>query len=386
VLVTAPEILFFWVARMIIAGLEYTGEIPFKTVYLTGIVRDKQGRKMSKSLGNSPDPLDLIAQNGADGVRFGMLFASPAGNDLLFDDKLVEQGRNFTNKIWNALRLVKGWEVQVGADAHLNGVFDWMDARCAHVTQELERLIAEFRLSEAQKLLYNFIWDDFCSWYLEWVKPAYGAPVSQETLDKTIGYFEQMMILLHPFMPFITEEVWHALRDRVEGDDIMLQPYPAQKQLNETALNHGTNVQLLMTAIRNARAKSGVSPKESAEIFIVSKDSSAYELFSDIIRDKANVCNIHFAAPREEKPFITDLVGNDKIFIDLGLTIDVEAEKKKLEEEITYYKGFIASVEKKLSNEKFVQNAHPDIVAKERQKMEDGRTKLASLEASLANL
>lgn len=386
VLVTAPEILFFWVARMIIAGLEYTGEIPFKTVYLTGIVRDKQGRKMSKSLGNSPDPLDLIAQNGADGVRFGMLFASPAGNDLLFDDKLVEQGRNFTNKIWNALRLIKGWEVKTGAEEHLNGVFNWMDARCAQVTQEVERLIAEFRLSEAQKVLYNFIWDDFCSWYLEWVKPAYGAPVAQDTLDRTIVFFEKMMILLHPFMPFITEEVWHALRERAEGDDIMLQSYPSAVLLNETALTQGTNVQLLMTAIRNARAKAGLSPKESAEIFIVARDCSAYELFGNIIREKANVSNIHFEAPSEEKPFITDLVGNDKVFIDLGLTIDVEAEKKKLEEEIAYYKGFIASVEKKLSNEKFVLNAHPDIVAKERQKMEDGKAKLSSLEASLANL
>jgi valyl-tRNA synthetase len=386
VLVTAPEILFFWVARMIMAGLEYTGQIPFKTVYLHGIVRDKQGRKMSKSLGNSPDPLDLIAANGADGVRFGMLSAAPAGNDLLFDDKLVEQGRNFTNKIWNALRLVKGWEVQAGKDDSLTGVFAWMESRFSETATELDRLIEEFRLSEAQKLLYNFIWDDFCSWYLEWVKPAYGAAIHEDTVEKTIGFFEKAMILLHPFMPFITEEVWHALQARTEGDDIFLQSVPDAGDVSNTAVQQGEHVKLLVTAIRNARAKAGLSPRHAAKVYVLTNDATPYQTFSGIIREKASVEALHFAAPADSKSMNTELVGNDKVFIDLGLSIDVAAERERLEEEIAYYRGFIEAVEKKLSNERFVQNAKPEIVEKERQKMADGQSKLQSLEESLKSL
>jgi valyl-tRNA synthetase len=386
VLVTAPEILFFWVARMIMAGLEYTDVIPFKTVYLHGIVRDKQGRKMSKSLGNSPDPLDLIAANGADGVRFGMLSAAPAGNDLLFDDKLVEQGRNFTNKIWNALRLVKGWEVQTGSEERLNGVFAWMESRLTQVSAELDRLMEEFRLSEAQKLLYNFIWDDFCSWYLEWVKPAYGAAIHEDTLEKTICFFEQAMILLHPFMPFITEEVWHELRNRSEGDDIFLQRTSVTGSLDPVALQLGEQIKVLFTAIRNARAKAGLSPREAARLFVLTADAQPYTEFTYLLTEKAAVVALSFDMPEDSKSMITELVGNDKVFIDLGLSIDIEAEKQKLQEEIDYYLGFIASVEKKLSNERFVQNAKPDIVEKERQKMADGQSKLKSLRESLEQL
>jgi valyl-tRNA synthetase len=383
VLVTAPEILFFWVARMIIAGLEYTGEIPFKTVYLTGIVRDKQGRKMSKSLGNSPEPLELIAKNGADGVRFGMLFASPAGNDLLYDDKLVEQGRNFTNKIWNALRLVNGWTVEDGTDKNLSGVFQWMDAALAKVAAELEKLIAEFRLSDAQKLLYNFIWDDFCSWYLEWIKPAFGQAVKSETYHQTVHYFEQMMVLLHPFMPFITEEVWHALKKRSVGEDVMVQPYPSNLPFKQQAYELGEQVKQLITAIRNARAKANVSSKVQAMLYVESKDLSAYKAFSYIITERANISSIIFQAPDNSASCITALIGTDKIYIDLGLKINVEEERKKLLEEIKYFQGFVASVEKKLANEKFVQNAHPDVVARERKKMEDSLSKIAGLQASL---
>jgi len=386
ILVTAPEILFFWVARMIIAGMEYTGEIPFKTVYLHGIVRDKQGRKMSKSLGNSPDPLDLIATYGADGVRFGMLSAAPAGNDLLYDDKLVEQGRNFCNKIWNALRLVKGWEVKPGDDPALSGVFDWMDARLSQVITELDRLVSEYRLSEAQKLLYNFIWDDFCSWYLEWVKPAYGEAISEAVLNKTVYYFEQMMTLLHPFMPFVTEEVWHSLKDRAEGEDLFKQPYPVAGAVNDQALKDGEQLKSLITTIRNARAKAQVSPKLDAQVYIATESPAVYQQFDALIRAKANVAVLLLSEPSEEKLFITDLVGVDKVYIDLGLSIDVAAERKKIEEEIEYYKGFIASVEKKLSNERFVQNAKADVVDKERQKLADGQQKLKSLEESLASL
>ncbi|MCO5249575.1 MAG: valine--tRNA ligase [Chitinophagales bacterium] len=386
VVVTAPEILFFWVARMIIAGTEYTDLIPFKTVYLHGIVRDKKGRKMSKSLGNSPDPLDLIRDYGADGVRFGMLSSAPAGNDILYDDKLVEQGRNFCNKIWNALRLIKGFEVNDADNTALNSVFGWMDARISEVSTELEKLVAEFRLSEAIKLLYHFIWDDFCSWYLEWIKPPYGEPISKATLDRTITYFEQAMILLHPFMPFITEEVWHTLVDRNEGDDIFLQQYPKFDTAQKTALANGEQLKTLFTAIRNARAKTQVSPKETATIYISTQNPDFYKLFENTILEKANVSKLILSIPDENPNLITELAGTDKIFIDLGLTIDTEAEKAKIEEEIKYYEGFILSVSKKLSNERFVQNAKPEIVEKERQKLADGQEKLEKLKESLGRL
>lgn len=385
-LVTAPEILFFWVARMIMAGMEYTGEIPFKTVYLTGIVRDKQGRKMSKSLGNSPDPLDLIRDYGADGVRFGMLSSAPAGNDILYDDKMVEQGRNFCNKLWNALRLLKGLEVKPEADTSLDKVFEWMDAKISQVTTELDRLVGEYRLSEAQKLLYNFIWDDFCSWYLEWIKPPYGEPIAQNVLDKTIEYFEQAMILLHPYMPFITEEIWHATRDRKDGDDIFLQSYPTAGPVNAEAIKNGEHLKTFITTIRNARAKAQLSPKEVAKVNICTDDQKVYESFKNLILTKANISEIIYGEPQSTQNLLTELVGVDKIFIDLGLTIDTESERKKIEEEIAYYEGFIASVEKKLSNERFVQNAKGDVVEKERQKLADGQQKLKNLQESLQNL
>ncbi|HUH73811.1 MAG TPA: valine--tRNA ligase [Chitinophagales bacterium] len=386
VIVTAPEILFFWIARMIIAGLEYTDEIPFKTVYLTGIVRDKQGRKMSKSLGNSPDPLDLIKEYGADGVRFGMLASAPAGNDILYDDKLVEQGRNFSNKLWNALRLLKGLEVKSGHDESLKTVFEWMDSRIAQVTIELERLVDEYRLSEAVRLLYGFIWDDFCSWYLEWIKPTYGEAITSDTLERTHQYFEQAMVLLHPYMPFITEEIWHSIHERKEGDDIFLQQYPVKGTVNINAIKAGDQLKSFITTIRNARAKALVSPKEAVKVYVSCKDTSVYQSFKETIMSKANVSELIFESPQDSKNMISDLVGVDKVYIDMGLTIDVEAEKLKLEEEIKYYKGFIISVEKKLSNERFVQNANPEVVEKERQKLADGIEKLKNLEEYLLAL
>ncbi|MCO5234230.1 MAG: valine--tRNA ligase [Chitinophagales bacterium] len=386
VIVTAPEILFFWVARMIIAGLEYTDEVPFRTVYLTGIVRDKQGRKMSKSLGNSPDPLDLIRDFGADGVRFGMLASAPAGNDILYDDKLVEQGRNFCNKLWNALRLLKGLEISDEENTSLDNVFEWMESRLGQVTIDLERLVLEYRLSEAIKLLYNFIWDDFCSWYLEWIKPPFGQPIARNVMDKTIQFFEHSMILLHPFMPFITEEIWHAINNRMEGDDIFLQTFPQAQNINLQAIKNGGQIQSLITTIRNARAKAHLSPKDEAKVYIQTDHIDSYRAFEPIIQSKANVSLLLFREPEDSQNMMTELVGVDKIFIDLGLTLNVEDERKKIIEEIQYYKGFVASVEKKLSNERFVQNAKPDIVEKERQKLADGLQKLKSLEESLAGL
>ncbi len=386
VLVTAPEILFFWVARMIMAGMEYTGEVPFKTVYLTGIVRDKQGRKMSKSLGNSPDPLDLIRDYGADGVRFGMMSSAPAGNDILYDDKMVEQGRNFCNKLWNVLRLLKGLEVKPGDDASLAPVFDWMDSRIAQVTTELDRLVSEYRLSEAQKLLYNFIWDDFCSWYLEWIKPPFGEPVSEGVLNRTIEYLEQAMVLLHPFMPFITEEIWHSIQDRKDGDDIFLQAYPTAGTVNAAAVKNGEHLKSFISTIRNARAKAQLSYKEPAKVYICAVDTKVYQAFENLILVKANVSEMIFGEPESTQNLMTELVGVDKIFIDLGLAIDIEAQRTKIEEDIKYYQGFILSVEKKLSNERFVQNANPDVVEKERQKLADGQQKLKNLEESLAAL
>ncbi|MCZ2394052.1 MAG: valine--tRNA ligase [Chitinophagales bacterium] len=386
VIVTAPEILFFWVARMIIAGLEYTDEVPFRTVYLTGIVRDKQGRKMSKSLGNSPDPLDLIRDFGADGVRFGMLASAPAGNDILYDDKLVEQGRNFCNKLWNALRLLKGLEISDEENTSLDNVFEWMESRLGQVTIDLERLVLEYRLSEAIKLLYNFIWDDFCSWYLEWIKPPFGQQIARNVMDKTIQFFEHSMILLHPFMPFITEEIWHAINNRMEGDDIFLQTFPQAQNINLQAIKNGGQIQSLITTIRNARAKAHLSPKDEAKVYIQTDHIDSYRAFEPIIQSKANVSLLLFREPEDSQNMMTELVGVDKIFIDLGLTLNVEDERKKIIEEIQYYKGFVASVEKKLSNERFVQNAKPDIVEKERQKLADGLQKLKSLEESLAGL
>ncbi|MCO5231501.1 MAG: valine--tRNA ligase [Chitinophagales bacterium] len=386
VIVTAPEILFFWVARMIIAGLEYTDEIPFRTVYLTGIVRDKQGRKMSKSLGNSPDPLDLIRDFGADGVRFGMLASAPAGNDILYDDKLVEQGRNFCNKLWNALRLLKGLEIKEEEDTSFENVFDWMESRLAQVTIELERLVSEYRLSEAVKLLYNFIWDDFCSWYLEWIKPPFGEPIARNVMDKTIHIFEQSMILLHPFMPFITEEIWHSIQERKDGDDIFLQAYPLAGAVSIEAIKAGAQIQSLITTIRNARAKAQLSPKDAAKVYVQTQNNATYKSFESLICAKANVSLLSFEEPENAQNLISELVGVDKVFIDLGLVLDLEEERKRIEDEIKYYKGFIESVEKKLSNERFVQNAKADIVDKERQKLADGLQKLKNLEESLAGL
>ncbi|MCF8253736.1 MAG: valine--tRNA ligase [Bacteroidia bacterium] len=384
-LVTAPEIMFFWVFRMIMAGYEWRGEKPFKNVYYTGIVRDKQRRKMSKSLGNSPDPLDLIAQYGADGVRMGMLLCSPAGNDILFDDSQVEQGRNFGNKIWNAFRLVKGWEVKPDEgfnpeilDANkLNA--DWFAGRLSAALVEIEEKYKGYRLSEALMSIYKLIWDDFCAWYLEMVKPVFGEPMNESTYQTTIGFFEELMKVLHPFMPFITEEIWQNMREREEGNSICIEAYPIASMAVTPDLSR---VFEAIQQIRNLRNAKGISPKEAFEISIKAKDQIFYQPYLFLLKKLANVSSINFV---EEQPAGTTLlpVDTDELFIVLNLQVDEVAEREKIEKEIEYLQGFMKSVDAKLSNEKFVANAKPELVEKERQKKADAEAKLDVLRKSL---
>ncbi|MCC6583858.1 MAG: valine--tRNA ligase [Chitinophagales bacterium] len=383
-LVTAPEILFFWVARMIIAGYEYRKEKPFSNVYLTGIVRDKQGRKMSKSLGNSPDPLDLIDKYSADGVRTGMLFCSPAGNDLPFDEKLCEQGRNFTNKIWNALRLVKGWEIEEKNNNINQDVFVWFENKLELLKENLEKSYASYRLSEALIDLYKFTWDDFCSWYLEFVKPPYGEKIDAVSYQKTVGYFEELMKLLHPFMPFISEEIYHRLNEE-RTDDICVAAYPAIRAYDAKIIQEGEKLKEVISAIRDVRNKNGLSPKITLTVSVQAADKSLYNKFGVLIEKIANIHPMQFTET-EVANTVSQLIQTDKLFIETGVQIDTESEKKKIQDEIEYYKGFIASVEKKLSNEKFVANAKPEIIENERKKMADGQSKLQSLEESLSKL
>ena len=387
-LVTAPEILFFWVARMIIAGYEYRNEKPFTNVYLTGIVRDKQGRKMSKSLGNSPDPLDLIDKYSADGVRTGMLFCSPAGNDLPFDEKLCEQGRNFTNKIWNALRLVKGWETEETNNNINQDVFVWFENKLELLKENLEKSYASYRLSEALIDLYKFIWDDFCSWYLEFVKPPFGEKIDAVSYQKTVGYFEELMKLLHPFMPFISEEIYHYLHDtdaKNENEDIIVAAYPIVGNYDLKIIQEGEKLKEIISSIRDVRNKNGLSPKIKLTVHIQATDKNLYNKFGTLIEKIANIYPILFTNS-EVANAVSQLIQTDKIFLETGVQIDTESEKKKIQEEIEYYKGFIASVEKKLGNEKFVANAKPEIIENERKKMADGQSKLQSLQESLSKL
>lgn len=382
VLVTAPEILFFWVARMIIAGHEYMGQIPFKDVYLTGIVRDKQGRKMSKSLGNSPDPLDLIDQYGADSVRMGMLFSSPAGNDLLFDISMIEQGRNFANKIWNAFRLIKGWDVIEGDTQ--NPAVRWFDERLNQVIEELNRDYAQYRLSEAVRSLYKLIWDDYCSWYLEMIKPAYGNPIDRATFEATINFFDTLMRLLHPLMPFITEELWQAIRNRNEGEFLCLSKYPTAKKTDIAYLQETGKVLGLISEIRNIRNQKQVPVKNLVELSLP-KNIAIYSEFDEIIRKLTNVEKINYVSNKPEG-WLTFMNETDECYLDLRLTVNAEEERVKLLKEIDYLEGFLASVEKKLGNERFVANAPEQVLAVERKKQSDAEIKLKSLKEALITL
>jgi valyl-tRNA synthetase len=391
VLVTAPEIIFFWVARMIMAGYEYKGREPFQHVYFTGIVRDGKRRKMSKSLGNSPDPIDIINEYGADAVRFGMLSCASAGNDVLFDMKMVENGRNFSNKLWNALRLVKGWPItpEPESESTLKGnarAVDFMQERISEVVNNLQTDFHTFHLSEAMMSVYSLIWNDFCSWYLEMIKPGFEKPIDQNTYNHTIDLFGQLMVVLHPFMPFVTEEIWHQLKNRAENDDCTLQTYPKPNNTNHALIQKIESAKDIITKIREIRNAHQLKPKEPLQLFIL-ESPSAHNLLQtpgilEIIAKLAVLSNLQIvtADPGNCKPFIS---GTDQYFVELNLNIDPETEKKKIADELAYQQGFVKSIESKLSNEKFVSSAPTAVVDNERKKLADGIARINLLQEQL---
>lgn len=384
VLVTAPEILFFWVARMIIAGYEYMDEKPFGDVYLTGVVRDKIGRKMSKSLGNSPDALELINTYGADGVRTGMLFSSPAGNDLPFDEKLCEQGRNFANKLWNAFRLVKGWTTYASAVPPENATaIEWFQARLNQSLGELQDHFSKFRISDALMTAYKLTWDDFCAWYLEMIKPEFGKPIDEQTYEKTIGFFEAILKLLHPFMPFITEELWNELKDRKASELLLVAPWPAAAEYDSDIIRQATHAFEIVAQVRNARNGRGISPKEKLELIVKSTDSKPLSTFLPVITKMANLERVEFIK-EPSGGGVNFIAGSIECMI--PLKVDTQAERIALQKELDYIRGFLISVEKKLSNEKFVQGAPPQVIETERKKKADAEQKVRALEKSLAEL
>lgn len=384
-LITAPEILFFWVARMIIAGLEYKEEIPFKNVYLTGIVRDKQGRKMSKSLGNSPDPIGLIENYGADGVRVGMLMSSPAGNDLLFDESYCEQGRNFSNKIWNALRLIKGWEIaDIEQPQHSKIAIDWFREKLNETLIELEDDFSKYRLSESLMKVYKLIWDDFCSWFLEIIKPAYQMPIDKETYNQTIMLFEDLMKVLHPYMPFLTEEIYHIIGERNENDYIMIAQMPKIFESKSSIVSDFAFAQEKIAAIRQVRNEKNIAQKIALELFIKESSNDNKE-FDGIITKLCNISNLEYISDKKEGA-LSLMVRTTEMFIPLGDTINKEEEIKKLQQDLKYYEGFAKSVKGKLSNEKFVSGAPAQVVENERKKLSDAEQKISSITEQLKSL
>lgn len=387
-LVTAPEIIFFWVARMIIAGYEYKGLKPFKDVYFTGIVRDKLGRKMSKSLGNSPDLLALIDQYGADAVRFGILIASPAGNDILFDESSLEQGRNFNNKLWNALKLVKMWEGRLDSAATTDTAdaafaINWFENRLNQASLEVEELMTQFKLSEALKTIYSLIWDDFCSWYLEWAKPGFEQPVSPIVYDKTLSFFERLMELLHPFMPFITEEIFHLLKPQTEDLTVKLQHKAAKA--DETVLASGALLKEVITKLRDARNKNQLKPKDPVSLHIMAEDNKGYQSIEQILMKQVNANKVTYTSDAIPNTIVIN-IEKDKFFIEAAQQLDTDAIKERLLKDLAYEQNFLASVMKKLSNEKFVQNAKPEIIALERKKQADAEARMKTIEESLKSL
>ena len=382
-LVTGPDIIFFWVARMVMAGLEYRKEVPFQNVYFTGIVRDKQRRKMSKQLGNSPDPIELIEKYGADGVRVGSLLSSAAGNDLLFDEELMLQGRNFATKIWNAYKLIQGWkkdETIKSAEADQQAI-EWFGNQMNKTIAEIADQFEKFRISDALHLLYKLIWDDFCSWYLEAIKPAYGEPISKEVYDQTILYFEELMKLLHPFMPFLSEELWQNISERTPENALVISQQKKDATFDESIIKDFENSKELISGVRNYRQSKGISPREDVEVFT---NASSFDN-ENLVKKLANISQIHFAT-KTDKPSYSFLMGGTEISIPLSETLDLAEEKIKTEEEIKYLKGFLISVEKKLTNEKFVANAKPEVVEVERKKQKDAQDKIVLLEEKLKTL
>ena len=383
-LVTGPDIIFFWVARMIMAGYEYMGDMPFKNVYFTGIVRDKIRRKMSKSLGNSPDPLDLIDKYGADGVRMGMMLSAPAGNDILFDDALCEQGRNFNNKIWNAFRLVKGWEVaDIEQPEYARLATEWFDAMLTKTAAEVDDLFGKYRLSEALMAVYKLFWDEFSSWYLEMVKPAYGQPIDKATYEKTLGFFDTLLKLLHPFMPFITEELWQHIYDRKEGESIMTQILNVAGNYDETIIAQFEAVKEVIGGIRTIRLQKNIAQKEALTLEVVGE--SPVSKYNAVIAKLCNLSAINAVAAKAEGA-AAFMVGTTEYAVPLGNLINVEEELKKLEADLKYQEGFLQSVLKKLSNEKFVSKAPANVIEMERKKQADAETKIAALKESIAAL
>ena len=390
-LVTGPDIIFFWVARMIMAGEEYIGKIPFKNVYFTGIVRDKQGRKMSKQLGNSPDPIKLMDDFGADGVRMGMMLSAPAGNDILFDEALCEQGRNFNNKIWNAFRLVKGWQVADGSDSVATNktAVAWMDAKLRQANDEMKDHFSKYRINDALMTVYKLFWDEFSQWYLEMVKPAYKdgkqQPIDRETYEATLRFFETLLKMLHPFMPFITEELWQALYDRKPGESIMRDRLVlgGLSEEDKQLIADIEEVKQVVSGVRTVRSQRNIAPKEKLELMCLGQNR--FERFNDVIMKMANLSTIGVA---QEKGAASSafLVGTDEFAVPLGNLIDVAAELQKLEAQLQHLEGFLQGVKKKLANERFVQNAPETVVAMERKKQADAEEKIAALKESISLL
>lgn len=387
-LVTAPEIIFFWVARMIMAGYEFKGRKPFDKVYFTGIVRDKKGRKMSKSLGNSPDLLQLIEDYGADAIRFSVIISSPAGNDLLFDESQIDQGKFFINKMWNAMKLVKSWESRVGevTDNHADFAISWMEHRIAEVSKELEGMFKNFSLSEGLKTLYSLIWNDFCSWYLEWVKPAQDQPVSRTVYDKTIAIYEQLIQLLHPYLPFVTEELYHTLAQREDGDDLINKQLAEYTTPDAAVLKQGALLQEVITAIRDTRNKNLLKPKETVKLHIDTQNKGFYEKVGEILKRQVNAEALDFTAEAKQGT-LSIVVQTDKIYVEANMpAVDSGVQKEQMQKDLDYLKGFLVSIDKKLGNERFVQNAKPEIIEVERKKQADALAKIKAIEESLSLL
>ncbi|MCS6973384.1 MAG: valine--tRNA ligase [Cyclobacteriaceae bacterium] len=385
-LVTAPEILFFWVARMIMAGYEYRHEKPFKNVYLTGIVRDKLGRKMSKSLGNSPDPLELMSKYGADGVRTGMLFSSPAGNDLLFDEKLCEQGRNFANKIWNAFRLVQGWSTASIPQPEENKTAClWFENRFNQALAELDEHFSRFRISDALMTVYTLIWEDFCSWYLEIIKPEFGKPIDEVTCRKTISFFESQLKILHPFMPFITEELWHALQQRSDNDYLIVARWPQSGKVDEGILEEARFAFQTVSELRNLRSSKGIAPKQPLTLYVTDESRMPASRFIPVIKKLGFVEALHTGKP-DGSGALTLLVNTTEFIIPVNGQINREAERQALQKELDYQRGFLESVNRKLSNERFVSSAPAAVVENERKKKADAEARIRALEEQLSRL
>ena len=385
-LVTGQDIIFFWVARMIMAGYEFENKPPFKDVYFTGMVRDKLGRKMSKQLGNSPDLLALIEQYGADAVRFGIMVSSPAGNDLMFDEAALEQGRNFNNKLWNALKLVKMWESRVSKDTENNShsfAIDWFNNRMSQVKSEVAILLKQFRLSEALKTIYSLIWDDFCSWYLEWVKPGFEQPVAEEVYQHTVSFFEEMMKLLHPFTPFITEEIYHLLKTQTV--DLCITQASSFQEPNGKILAQGSLLKNVISSLRDARNKNQLKPKESIELYIQTVSAETYQGIENILCKQINASSIHFTNELVTNSIVV-AVEKDKFYIQSEKQLDSATLKDDLLKDLQHQQGFLLSVQKKLSNERFVSNARPEVIELERKKQADAEDRIRTIQESLAGL